>query len=86
MLRYRRHPDTAAGRAAKSVADEFLAESNEELGHGGQLAHRIVQLGIESDVDPATLAARSHAEYVAGPSLVDRIREDLVAKRIAIDR
>ena len=30
-------------------------------------------------------AARSHAEYVEGDSLVSMIREDLVAERIAID-
>ncbi len=28
---------------------------------------------------------RSHAEYVEGTSLVDMIKEDLVAERIAID-
>ena len=28
---------------------------------------------------------RSHSEYVAGDSLVDMIREDLVAERIAIE-
>ncbi len=28
---------------------------------------------------------RSHSEYVEGTSLVDMIKEDLVAKRIAID-
>ena len=44
-----------------------------------------MQLGGEPDFDPDTLTARSHAEYVAGESLRDMIREDLVAERVAID-
>ena len=35
--------------------------------------------------NPDTLTARSHAEYVEGESLVDMLREDLVAERIAIE-
>jgi bacterioferritin len=68
-----------------SDADEFLVHSNEELAHADRLAERIVQLGGEPDLAPDTLSGRSHAEYVAGKSLVDMIREDLVAERIAID-
>lgn len=85
VLRYRRHHYTASGLASKSVANEFLAHSNEELAHADQLAARIVQLGGEPQFAPDTLAARSHAEYVEGTSLADMIREDLVAERIAID-
>jgi bacterioferritin len=54
-------------------------------GHADQLAERIVQLGGEPDFSPNGLASRSHAEYVAGVTLIDMIREDLVAERIAID-
>ena len=49
------------------------------------LAERIVQLGGEPDLNPASLTARSHSEYVEGTSLVDMIRENLVAERIAIE-
>jgi bacterioferritin len=31
------------------------------------------------------MLTRSHSEYVEGSSLVDMIREDLVAERVAID-
>ena len=31
------------------------------------------------------MLSRSHSEYVEGTSLVDMIKEDLVAERIAID-
>lgn len=85
VLRYRRHHFMARGIDAKSTADEFLAHSNEEQGHADRIAARIVQLGGEPDFAPDGLTARSHAEYVAGGSLVEMIREDLVAERIAID-
>jgi len=85
VLRYRRHHFMARGIDAKSTADEFLVHSNEELAHADRLAERIVQLGGEPDFAPDTLSGRSHAEYIAGKSLIDMIREDLVAERIAID-
>ncbi|MGE5467925.1 MAG: ferritin-like domain-containing protein [Ignavibacteria bacterium] len=85
VLRYRRHYFMAKGIASRSVADEFLAHSNEEQSHADLLAERIVQLGGEPDFSPQDLAARSHAEYVEGASLQDMIVEDLVAERIAID-
>jgi len=85
VLRYRRHYFMARGIHSQSVAEEFLAHSNEEQGHADQIAERIVQLGGEPDFSPTTLVSRSHSEYVAGKSLVDMIRENLVAERIAID-
>ena len=85
VLRYRRHHFMAKGIHSKSVAEEFLAHSNEEQGHADQIAERIVQLGGEPNFSPDGLMSRSHAEYVAGDSLEDMIKEDLVAERIAID-
>lgn len=85
VLRYRRHHFMARGIQAQLVAGEFLAHSNEELGHADLLATRILQLGGEPDFSPATLLARSHAEYIEGKSLTDMITENLIAERIAID-
>jgi bacterioferritin len=85
VLRYRRHHFMAKGIQSKSIADEFLAHSNEEQGHADQLAERIVQLGGEPDFSPASLTIRSHAEYVEGVTLLDMIKENLIAERIAID-
>jgi bacterioferritin len=85
VLRYRRHHFMARGIHSQAVAAEFLQHSIEELGHADQIAERIVQLGGAPDFAPSGLAARSHAEYVEGHSLVDMIKEDLVAERIAID-
>ena len=84
VLRYRRHYFMARGIHARTVAAEFLAHSNEELGHADSLAARIVQLGGEPDFAPDRLESSSHAEYVPGVTLQDMIREDLVAERIAI--
>jgi bacterioferritin len=84
VLRYRRHYFMARGIHSRTVAAEFLAHSNEELGHADSLALRIVQLGGEPDFAPQHLDTRSHAEYIAGTTLQDMMREDLVAERIAI--
>lgn len=84
VLRYKRHYYTAEGINSASVAAEFLQHATEEQGHADQIASRIVQLQGEPDFNPATLVARSHAEYVEGTDLIDMIKEDLVAERIAI--
>jgi bacterioferritin len=85
VLRYKRHYFMADGIHADPVAAEFLQHANEEQQHADQIAARIVQLGGEPNFSPEGLTTRSHAEYVEGDSLVDMIKEDLVAERIAID-
>jgi len=85
VLRYKRHYFMASGINAESVAQEFLQHANEEQGHADQIAQRIVQLKGEPNFNPEGLLTRSHAEYVEGDSLMDMIKEDLVAERIAID-
>lgn len=85
VLRYKRHYYMASGINAQSVASEFLQHANEEQGHADQLAERIVQLGGVPNLSPEGMLMRSHSEYVEGTSLVDKIKEDLVAERIAID-
>lgn len=85
VLRYKRHYFMASGINADSVAQEFLQHANEEQVHADQIAQRIVQLKGEPNFNPEGLVTRSHAEYVEGETLVDMIREDLVAERIAID-
>lgn len=84
-LRYKRHYYMANGINAQPVAAEFLQHATEELGHADQLAFRITQLQGEPNFNPEGITSRSHAEYVEGDSLVDMIKEDLVAERIAIE-
>ena len=85
VLRYKRHYFMASGINAQSVAQEFLQHANEEQMHADQLAQRIVQLGGEPNFSPDGLLIRSHSEYVEGNSLIEMIKEDLVAERIVID-
>lgn len=85
VLRYRQNYFAARGLRAKVAAEEFLEHSKQEQEHADELAERIVQLGGDPDLNPATLESRSHAEYRVGKSLTEMIRENLVAERIAID-
>ena len=84
-LRYRRHYFMAAGINSGAAADEFLEHAEQEQEHGDWLAERITQLGGEPNFNPEGLLSRSHAQYVEGTSLLDMIKEDLVAERIAIE-
>ena len=85
VLRYKRHYFMASGIHAQAVAAEFLEHASDEQAHGDQIAERITQLGGQPDFNPEGLLTRSHAEYVEGETLLDMIKEDLVAERIAID-
>jgi bacterioferritin len=85
VLRYKRHFYMAQGIHADPVAQEFLQHANEEQQHADQIAARIMQLGGAPNFNPEGILTRSHSEYVEGESLVDMIREDLVAERVAID-
>ena len=84
VLRYKRHYFTATGLDAPQVAAEFLQHASEEQAHADQIAHRITQLGGKPDFNPATLVERAHAEYDASDDLLEMVKEDLVAERIAI--
>src|SRR2546428_5919158 len=75
----------ATGIHAEGVAAEFLQHANDEQGHADQIAARIVQLDGAPNFSPEGLLTRSHSEYVEGETLVDMIREDLVAERVAIE-
>ena len=85
VLRYKRHYFMARGIHSGPVAAEFLEHAGDEQEHADRIAERIVQLGGAPDFAPDGLSSRSHSEYVEGNSLVDMIKEDLVAERIAID-
>lgn len=84
VLRYKRHYYMASGIHAQTAAAEFLEHANTELTHADRIAERIVQLGGAPDLDPDTLTSRSHAEYVEGETVMDMLRENLVAERIAV--
>ncbi len=86
VLRYTMHAVAATGIASEGPKDEFLQHAKEEQGHMMQLAERINQLGGTPDFDPKNLVSRSASQY--GPSdanLVEMLKENLIAERIAID-
>jgi bacterioferritin len=85
VLRYKYHYFMASGINSQSVKQEFLEHANEEQQHADLIAERITQLDGKPNYNPDGLATRSHSEYKEGVSLVDMIREDLVAERIAIE-
>jgi bacterioferritin len=86
VLRYTMHAVAATGIASEGPKAEFLQHAKEEQGHMMQLAERINQLGGTPDMDPKNLVTRSASQY--GPSeanLVEMLKENLIAERIAID-
>jgi bacterioferritin len=85
VLRYRRHHFMAKGINHEPVASEFLEHAQEEQEHADRIAVRITQLGGEPDLNPANLVSRSHSQYVEGKDLIDMVKEDLIAERIAVD-
>jgi bacterioferritin len=85
VLRYQYHAIMASGIHSESVKAEFAEHAADEQDHANRLAERINQLGGKPNMNPEGLLSRSHSEYVEGESLVDMIRENLVAERIAIE-
>jgi len=69
----------------EALATEIVCVLRYKQGHADQISARIVQLGGAPNLNPEGLLSRSHSEYVEGGSLVDMLKEDLVAERIAID-
>jgi bacterioferritin len=85
VLRYTMHSVSATGISSEGVKAEFAQHAKEEQEHMLAVAERITQLGGEPNFDPEGLASRSASQYSTGPSLVDMIKENLVAERIAVD-
>src|SRR5438876_8943730 len=85
VLRYKFHAVCATGLASEAVKAEFAQHAKEEGEHLDLLCERINQLGGKPDLHPEGLASRAATEYVEGGNLVDMIKENLVAERMAIE-
>jgi bacterioferritin len=85
VLRYTQHAIVATGLSSEGVKSEFQEHAREEQGHAMEVAERINQLGGTPDFNPQTLTARSAAEYQTSDDLVEMIRENLIAERIAVE-
>lgn len=85
VLRYSQHAKAAEGIHAEPIAKHFQEHADQEAEHAEMLATRIKQLGGVPDLDPRTLAERAHSEYKECDNLIDMIKENLIAERIAIE-
>ena len=85
VLRYKYHYFMATGIHSQAVKEEFLEHANEEQEHADLIAERIKQLGGKPEMNPAVFAGNSHSEYKEGETLIDMLKEDLIAERIAIE-
>jgi bacterioferritin len=86
VLRYTMHSIAATGIASEGPKAEFAQHAKEERGHMEQIAERINQLGGTPNFDPKGLEMRSASEYGKSDlGLVEMIKENLIAERIAIE-
>jgi bacterioferritin len=85
VLRYSMHSIAASGISSEGVKAEFAEHAKEERGHMMAVAERINQLGGVPNFNPEGLLTRSASEYAEGDDLVDMIKENLIAERIAVD-
>jgi bacterioferritin len=83
VLRYTQHAIAATGISSEGVKAEFAQHAKEEQAHMMAVAERINQLGGDPDFSPEGLATRAASQYAKGENLVDMIKENLIAERIA---
>lgn len=85
VLRYTMNAIAASGISSDGVKEEFEEHAKEEQEHMRAVAERINQLGGTPNFNPEGLAMRSASQYVEGANLVEMIKENLVAERIACE-
>jgi bacterioferritin len=85
VLRYTMHNVAAVGIDSESVKEEFAEHARDEYEHMEKIANRINQLGGTPNFDPEGLHTRSATEYGHAVKLIDMIKENLVAERIAVE-
>jgi bacterioferritin len=85
VLRYTMHAVAATGISSDGVKEEFDEHAKEESEHARAVAERINQLGGKPNFNPQGLETRSASQYGTADNLVEMIRENLIAERIAVD-
>ncbi len=85
VLRYTMHAVAATGISSEGVKAEFAQHAKEEAEHMNEVAERINQLGGKPDFNPTGLASRAASEYGSASNLIEMIKENLIAERIAVD-
>jgi bacterioferritin len=85
VLRYTQNAIAATGLSSEGVKAEFMEHAKEEQEHMMSVADRINQLGGKPNFNPEGMLTRSSSQYSEGANLVEMIRENLIAERIAVD-
>jgi bacterioferritin len=85
VLRYKYHAVVATGISSEAVKAEFAQHAKEEEAHLDLLIERITQLGGNPNMNPEGLLSRAASQYIEGKNLIDMIKENLVAERVAIE-
>ncbi len=85
VLRYTMHNIAAVGIDSESVKQEFAEHARDEYDHMEKIANRINQLGGTPNLNPEGLHTRSATEYGSAQKLIEMIKENLVAERIAVE-
>jgi bacterioferritin len=85
VLRYKYHAVVATGISSDAVKAEFAEHAKEEEEHLDMLCERINQLGGKPNMNPEGLVSRAASQYIEGKNLIDMIKENLVAERVAIE-
>lgn len=85
VLRYTVHSIAANGINSEAIKEEFRTHAMEEQDHMLRVAERISQLGGIPNFNPDGLATRAASEYGSATQLIEMIKENLLAERIAVE-
>jgi bacterioferritin len=85
VWRYQRYQPFAHGIYADQIAGQFVSRANEIQSHVDRIAKRIIELGGEPNFAADGTASRSSTNFAAGKSLVDLVKDDMIALCITID-
>jgi bacterioferritin len=85
VLRYTMHSIAVAGITSESIGAEFAEHAASEQEHMMMAAERIDQLGGEPNFNPEGLVSRAATEYGNGGTLVQMLKDNLIAERLVIE-
>ncbi|NOK16438.1 ferritin-like domain-containing protein [Corallococcus carmarthensis] len=85
VRRYTRHALSVRGPHHEAVKSAFGQHAREEQDHALRLAERIQQLGGRPDFNIGGLMSSGDTQNEEGRTLVEMLRENLAAERVAIE-
>ena len=85
VLRYTMHAVAATGISQRGVKAGIRRARQGRAGAHDAVAERINQLGGKPNFNPRGSGQRSASQYAEGDTLVDMIKENLIAERIAVE-